>query len=56
MLDILLIHKTGFTTGEFRGVKSVAFDSATQLYTITKSDSSTVQYSAVSYYIQFLWG
>ena len=55
-VDIILIHKTAFTTGEFRGVKSIAFNASTQVYTITKSDDTTATYSAVTYYIQFIWG
>ena len=55
-MDVILIHKTAFTTGEFRGLKSIAFDSATQNYTLTKSDNTTATYSAVTYYIQFIWG
>ena len=55
-MDVILISKTAFVSGEFKGVKSIAFDEATQLYTITKADDTTVSYSAVTYYLQLIWG
>lgn len=55
-MDIIVIHKSAFSTGEFRGVKSIAYNAATYMYTITKADDSTVQYSSATYYIQFIWG
>lgn len=55
-MDIIVIHKSAFATGEFRGVKSIAYDAATYTYTITKSDNTTVQYNSATYYIQFIWG
>lgn len=55
-MDVILISKVAFVTGEFKGVKSIAFDESTQLYTITKSDNTTATYSAVSYYLQIVWG
>lgn len=55
-MDVILISKVAFVSGEFKGVKSIAFDESTQLYTITKSDNTTATYSAVSYYLQIVWG
>lgn len=55
-MDIIVIHKTAFTTGEFRNVKSIAYDPATLNYTITKADNTTAVYSSVTYYLQFIWG
>ena len=55
-MDIIVIHKSAFATGEFRDVKSIAYDATTYMYTITKADNTTVQYSATTYYIQFIWG
>ena len=50
------MHKTAFSTGEFRGVKKIEYDAATLNYTITKADNTTATYSAATYYIQFIWG
>ena len=55
-MDIIIIHKTAFSTGEFKGVKNIAYDAATMNYTITKADNTTSVYSAATYYIQFIWG
>lgn len=55
-MDVILISKTAFVSGEFKGVKSIAFDDTTQLYTITKADNTIVTYSAVTYYLQIIWG
>lgn len=55
-MNVILIHKTAFTTGEFRALKNISFNATTQTYTFTKSDDSTVSYSATDYYVQFIWG
>ena len=55
-VDIIIMHKTAFSTGEFRGVKKIEYDAATLNYTITKADNTTATYSAATYYIQFIWG
>lgn len=55
-MNVILIHKTSFATGEFRDLKSIAYDAATYMYTLTKSDNTTVTYSATTYYLQFIWG
>lgn len=55
-VDIIIMHKIAFSTGEFRGVKNIAYDPVTMMYTITKSDNTTVQYSSTTYYLQFIWG
>ena len=55
-MDIIIMHKIAFSTGEFKGVKNIAYDPATMMYTITKSDNTTVQYSSTTYYLQFIWG
>lgn len=54
-MHIMLIAKTDFQTGGFKDCKSIAFDAATQNYTITKSDNTTVTYSANLYYVSILW-
>ena len=54
-VHILLISKTDFQSGGFKDCKSVVFDAATQIYTITKADNTTVTYSASLYYISILW-
>ena len=55
-MNVILIHKTSFATGEFRDLKSIDYDAATYMYTLTKSDNTTVTYSATTYYLQFIWG
>lgn len=54
-MTVLLIGKSTFSSGTFPGCKSVAFDAATQNYTITKADNTTATYSATQYYISILW-
>lgn len=54
-MHILLIGKTTFQTGGFEDCKSIAYNTATHLYTITKSDNTTVTYSSDLYYVSILW-
>lgn len=55
-MTVIVIHKTLFTTGEYRGVKNIAFNSATQVYTLTLADDSTTTFNAGNFYLQFIWG
>lgn len=54
-MTVLLVFKTGFQSGTFTGVKNIAYDPGTQIYTITKSDNTTVTYSGTQYYLVLLW-
>lgn len=55
-MDVIIIAKNGFAIGELRDVKNIAYNSSTMYYTLTKADNTTVQYSGVDYYLQFIWG
>ena len=54
-MDVLIVAKGAFQTGVLKGIKDIAFNSTTQVYTLTKSDNSTVTYSAELYYLVLLW-
>ena len=54
-MTVVLIGKASFSSDTFPNCKSVAFDAATRMYTITKADNSTATYSADSYYVSILW-
>lgn len=54
-MTVVLIGKASFSSGTFPNCKSVAFDAATRMYTITKADNSTATYPADSYYVSILW-
>ena len=54
-MTVVLIGKASFSSGTFPNCKSIAFDAATRMYTITKADNSTATYSADSYYVSILW-
>lgn len=54
-MHVLVIAKAQMSCGEFNGVKSITYNSATQVYTLTLSDDSTQTYSRATYYITLLW-
>ena len=54
-MTVVLIGKASFSSGTFSNCKSIAYDSATRNYTITKADNTTATYSADSYYVSILW-
>lgn len=54
-MTIIMIHKSLFSSGTFTGVKNIAYNESTKLYTITRSDDSTASYSADTYYVSILW-
>ncbi len=54
-MTIVIINKTLFSAGTFTGVKNIAYNEITKMYTITRSDDSTVSYSADTYYVSMLW-
>lgn len=54
-MTIIIINKTIFSSGTFTGVKSIAYNETTRMYTITRSDDSTASYSADAYYVSMLW-
>ena len=54
-MTVVLIGKASFSSGTFPNCKSIAFDAATRLDTITKADNTTTTFSADSYYVSILW-
>ena len=54
-MTVILIGKSSFSSGTFPNCKSIAYDSVTRNYTITKADNTTITYSADSYYVSILW-
>lgn len=54
-MTVILIGKSSFSSGTFPNCKSIAYDSATRNYTITKADNTTMTYSSDTYYVSILW-
>ena len=54
-MTVILIGKAAFSSSTFPNCKSIAYDSTTRNYTITKADNTTATYSSDSYYVSILW-
>mgnify|MGYP003325454735 CR=1 FL=1 len=54
-MTVLIASKTALSAVEVKSVKNVAFDSATQIYTLTLENNTTQTYNANNYYITILW-
>lgn len=54
-MTVLIVSKTAMSSGEIKSVKNIAFNSSTNVYTLTLEDNTTQTYSAVNYYLTVLW-
>ena len=54
-MTVLIVSKTAMASGELKPVKNIAFDSATNMYTLTYENNTTQTYSAAQYYLTVLW-
>lgn len=54
-MTVLIVSKTAMSSGEIKSVKNIAFDSSTNVYTLTLENNTTQTYSAVNYYLTVLW-
>ena len=54
-MTVLIVAKTAMSSGEITPVKNIAFDSATNMYTLTLENNTTQTYSAANYYLTVLW-
>lgn len=52
-MNVIIIQKGTFNTNSITGVKNIAF--ASNIYSITLSDDTVVQYDATVYQISILW-
>lgn len=54
-MNIAVVGKSSISSGTFLSVKNIAYNATTHMYTLTKSDDTTVQYSSDVYYLVILW-
>lgn len=54
-LNVAVIAKSNISSGTYLNLKSIAYNSTTRQYTLTRSDDTTVTYSSDTYYLVMLW-
>ena len=54
-MNVAVIAKSNISSGTYLNLKSIAYNSTTRQYTLTRSDDTTVTYSSDTYYLVILW-
>lgn len=54
-MNIAVVGKSSISSGTFLSIKNIAYNATTHMYTLTKSDDTTVTYSSDLYYLVILW-
>lgn len=54
-MKVILMSTTNFQVIELSNVSNIAYDAATNTFTITHSGGATGTYSGASYHVNILW-
>lgn len=53
---VIVKEKRAFTTQQYNGIKNIAYNATTRIYTITLPTDSTVTFSADDYLVAIMFG
>lgn len=53
-MTVILMHKTNFGVDQYNGVTNIAYNTSTQIYTITYGSGTTTSYDGHNYTLSVL--